>query len=234
MSAPQGPFGHNQQSPGQQPPHSGQQPYGGQAPHPGQQPYGGQAPHPGQQPGQPMGMPDKPKRSVFQNFKAVLSGIILVIVVIVMGVTWYNGQQRDKALTVGQCVNVTGEDDDPEIESIDCDADGTKQVPMRVIEKHDGTATCSDDMLTYQEGSTRRRSGTKRINKTVCLAPVMAEGKFYAVDRSVSAGLREVGSAEEASWKISKLHDSANGSCAEGEKTISYPKWPRTYCLAQP
>ena len=222
MSAPQGPFGHNQQVPGQQPPH------------PGQQPYGGQAPHPGQQPGQPMGMPGKPKRSVFQNFKAVLSGIILVIVVIVMGVTWYNGQQRDKALTVGQCVNVTGEDDDPEIESIDCDADGTKQVPMRVIEKHDGATTCSDDMLTYQEGSTRRRSGTKRINKTVCLAPVMAEGKFYTADRSVAPGIREVKSAGEADWKISTLHDSATGSCAEGEEAISYPKWPRTYCLAKP
>lgn len=231
MSTPQGPSHGPQQLPGQQPQHPGQpgqhgQPFG----QPGQE---GQQ-FAGQHPGQPMGAPGRPKRSAFQNIKLVLTVIILVVVVGVMAWTWYSGQERDKALTVGQCVHITGERNEAEIEAADCDADGSKQVVLRVIEKHDSAATCDDDMVQYSETSKRRRTGTERTNKTVCLAQVLSEGKFYKADTSVSSGLREVKSAEEATFKVSKVHESADGSCADGEEAISYSKWPRTYCLAQP
>lgn len=241
MSTPQGPSHGPQQFPGQQPQHPGQagqpdQPFG----QPGQhgQPFGqpgqdGQQ-FAGQHPGQPMGAPGRPKRSGFQNFKLILSVIIVIVIIGVTGWNWYSGQQRDQALTVGQCVHITGEQNDAEVEAAECDADGSKQVVLRVIEKHDGAATCDDDMIMYSETSRRRRTGTERTNKTVCLAEVLTEGKFYKTDQSVGSGLREVKSAEEATFKVSKVHESADGSCAEGEEAISYPKWPRTYCIAQP
>ena len=241
MSTPQGPNG-PQQFPGQQPEHPGQafnqpglhgQPFGqpgqpGQAfGQPGQQ-------FAGQHPGQPMGAPGRPKRSAFQNFKLVLSVIIVVVIVGFTAWNWYSGQQRDKALTVGQCVHITGERDDAEVEAADCDADASKQVVLRVVEKHDGAATCDDGMIVYSETSRRRRTGTERTDKTVCLAEVLNEGKYYKADDSISSGLREVKSAEEATFKVSKVHDAADASCGAEEEAISYPKWPRTYCLAQP
>ena len=217
MSTPQGPFDRPQQSPGQ-PPQPGQ---------PGQ-------PFPGQQPGEPTGASTKPKRSTLGTIKLVVSVVILIIVVVVGVSTWYSGQQRDKALTVGQCVHIKGDQNEAEVESVDCDADGSEQVVLRVIEKHDGAATCSDDMLAYEETSKRRRSGKERVNKTVCLAEVLAEGKMYKADKSVAPGLREVKSADEADFKVTKVHESADGSCAAEEHAASYPKWPRTYCLGEP
>ncbi|WP_297751880.1 hypothetical protein [uncultured Tessaracoccus sp.] len=231
MSTPQGPSHGPQQFPGQQPQHPDQ---AGQPGQPFGQPGQDDQQFAGQHPGQPMGAPGRPKRSAFQNFKLILSVIIVIVIIGVTGWNWYSGQQRDQALTVGQCVYITGERDQAEVEAADCDADGSKQVVLRVIEKHDGAATCDDDMIEYSETSRRRRTGTERTDKTVCLAEVLSEGKFYKADESLVSGLREVKSAEEATFKVSKVHESADGSCADKEIVASYAKWPRTYCLAKP
>ncbi len=223
MSTPQGPSNGPQEFPGQQPGHPGQP---GSPQQPDQH-------FSEQQPEHQTGAPSEPKRSAFQKIKVILSVVALVIVGGITAWNWYSGQQRDKALTVGHCVQVTGSENEPKIEPADCDADGSEQVVVRVVEKHDRKAVCSDKMMQFEETSKRRRSSSEKT-KTVCLAPVLQEGKLYLEDRSLMTELREVKSAEEADFKVAKVHDSADGSCGPEEHALVYSKWPRTYCLAEP
>lgn len=224
MSTPQGPFPPNGPIPGQQPGQQFGQP--GQQFDPQNQQFQGQ-----QFQGQPMGQ--QPKKSIVSKLR--LGGSVIIAIAVGAGLlwNWYDGSKRDKALTVGQCVNVTGEENKAEVEPTDCGADATKQVPLRVVEKHDGAAQCKDDTLTYEETSRRRRSGTERTNKTVCLAPVFEQGKSYKVDDTLSAGFREVKSAGEADFTITKVEESADAQCSSEEHTWAITKWPRTYCMAE-
>lgn len=176
----------------------------------------------------------KPQRSLGSKIKL---GVYVVLAAIGVGFMingYVNEAKLDEALTVGECVTVSGETDDPRIEATACDRDASESVVLQVLEDHEGTATCEDPMVTYSESKSGRRSANTRTTKTVCLAEVLEEGQCYESNDTL-AGLNttDCGSAT-AEFKVASAADDAAAECASGEQAFRYPAWPRTYCLAPP
>lgn len=213
------------QQPGQQVPQHQPLPQGGQGfPH-------GQCPQHAPWQGEPQ---PKPKRSLGGKIKL---GVYVVLAAIGFGFGinhLVDEAKLDEALTVGECVTVSGETNDPEIEAAPCDRDASESIVLRVLEDHEGSATCEDPMVTYSETKSGRRNANTRTTKTVCLAEVLEEGQCYEPNDTL-AGLNttDCGSTT-AEFKVTRLADDAAAECASGEQAFRYPVWPRTYCLAPP
>lgn len=215
-----------QPSPGQFPPPEGHPNPGPSPQGPGQfQPTQGQ-PY-GQQHAQGMyGGGEPPKKK--PNIRGIISAIILVAVLGFGAFQWYSNHQRDQALTVGQCVQVSGDVDDVDVRAADCDADDSEGVMFYVISTPDASESCADPMVEYYETESRR-GGPERTTKTVCLGEVLQVDRCYE-DFDGAAALRGV-DCPGGYVKVTQVIDEADAQCEADEFPLPYSEWPRTYCL---
>lgn len=227
--------------PGQQPPQFGPPqgsptpPQGGPMPQQGPGgPYGQGGPGPygqdvpgGPQP--PLGLEQPRKKKV--SVRGIISIVVTVAVLGFAAFQWYSNSQRDQALTVGECVRVSGDADNVDVKAAGCDDDDSEGVMFYVISVHESSARCEEPMVEYYETQSSRRGGSERTTKTVCLGEVLHQDRCYEDFDGVS-GLRGV-ECPGGYVEVTQVLDVADGECAADEFPLPYNEWPRTYCLAE-
>lgn len=210
---------------------------------PGQQPQGGQPfppqgqPTPGQpyQQGQPDPYAGQPPQDAFQpkkkgGIRQILSLVVTVAVLAAGGFFLWQNFTSNAALEPGKCITVGGETDDAEHKEVKCDDADT--FSYLVTEVFDGEGTCASDNVAYTSVSTSRRGGSERTTKTTCLIPQFTADKCYKELPSSNEGFEAVAcDGGGATFKVTKVEESATAECEAPTEPWAFSKPGRTYCL---
>lgn len=225
----------NPNDPGQQFPGAPQQgqPQPGQ-PQPGTPPQG--QPYPGgpqgQQfdPNQPQfqqgfNVQPEPPKSKGASIKKIVSTVFLVAVLAVGGYFALDNFQTTNALKEGNCVVITGTEDDPDAKKVDCDTDEMTYVVGSVSKSE----ACSQDYMEFTLESSRRGRTTSTTH--ACLFPNFKVDTCYDDAEADSLMVAKPVECPGGFLRISSIEDSYNAECpADSIPFWSVPTPARTYC----
>ncbi|SFR29054.1 hypothetical protein SAMN04488564_116162 [Lentzea waywayandensis] len=122
----------------------------------------------------------------------------------------------------GECANVTGYSNEPDLDSVNCTSSSANYVVTESVSKSKSCANAYTDMIT-------RRAQDPEIR--ICLVPLWEEGACYPTGSS-RMELTPVECGADA-FKVTKaVRDVPGPSCAAGEQRYSYPEVKLTYCAA--
>ena len=229
MTQPPNPQGPNPQGPNPQdssavpPPHPEGQPQPGPI-GPDGQPYNGPIGPDGQpQPGTATAAP--PKSNPF-GLKKLLSALLVVVVLGVGAYFIWGNQQKSTALTVGNCLVWSGENqEDLDVKVVDCSDDTVYS--EYVGEVLDGDGTCTDPgAVPYSLGATGEADDADKLG---CVIPQLFQDKCYSVtdDQNI-----ELVSCESSQLRVTKVIEESDAACEATDSPVSYVLPARTYCLA--
>lgn len=214
----------NPNDPGQQFP---AQPQQGQ-PQQGQ-PYNG-APQGQFDPNQPQfqqgfNVQPEPAKAKGPGIKKIISTVFLVAVLAVGGYFALNNFQTTQALKEGNCVVITGTENDPDAKKADCDSDEMTYV-VGMVSK---TQACSQDYMEFSMERSRRGRTTSTTH--ACLFPNFKVDTCYGEPDADSLMPAKPVDCSEGYFKISSIEESYNAECpADSMPIISVPTPARTYC----
>ncbi|WP_199711207.1 hypothetical protein [Tessaracoccus antarcticus] len=178
--------------------------------------------------GQPMGFappPEAPRSNPF-GIKKLLSALLVVAVLAVGAYFIWGDQQKQAALTVGNCLVWAGDNqEDLDVKTVDCTDDSLYS--EYVGEVVDGSAACTDPGASPYTLTTEN-SGKTNTKKTGCVIPQLFEGKCYNITDEV----QEIAPCDGASLRVTKVIEESEATCAADESPVSYMLPARTYCVA--
>lgn len=223
----------------------GTDPYAAQSPQfqgqpDGQQPYGGPPPNaqpPYDQPGDPQdpyaaahqagfaGSQEPPKPASKLNLKAMIP----IVLAIALGgwVLWSNFGGGASTAEVGECLVLSGTNEDVSHEIVDCSETTTFSYLVGAI--YDGEVTCDLHAVPYMVGTERR--GNFTVEQTMCLVEHFQVDECYEFTPDDVRGFERVdcGSVVEG-FRLTERIDETQAECTTGEFLWTYSEPPLTYC----
>ncbi|MEO7589216.1 MAG: hypothetical protein ABIS84_14455 [Arachnia sp.] len=178
--------------------------------------------------GQPLGFAPAPEATSANPFgiKKLLSALLVVAVLAVGAYFIWGAQQKQAALTVGNCLVWSGDNrSDLDVKTVDCADDSVYS--EYVGEVVDGSGPCTDPgAVPYT--LTPEDSGKSDSKKTGCVIPQLFEGKCY----NITDDVQEIVACDAAPIRVTKVVEESEATCSADESPVSYELPARTYCIA--
>lgn len=177
--------------------------------------------------GAPQAFPEEPKSG--SKVKSILSGVVVLALVAVGGFFMWDRFQTQSALEVGNCVVVSGSEDDADIKKVDCD---DEDFNWGVGKVESTMGACGDGYLEFSYSMERR--GRTTSTTVGCLWPNFQVDQCYDDAPADSPmGFQRV-DCPGGYFEVTSVEESVDAQCT-GDSFPGFivPEPARTFCVME-